>query len=176
MLFPMVAHHSTLAWQWAREWGTLFMYHLGAGRPLVKWLGVSSGGFHLKQLKGHTAMDFSRWKLLPNSKYTQVKLSKGTSSKENFDWKGPGLSMLGRYLRKRNAVLAQYHSSMYSVDPSLALYIYIYIYTYMALTLHSLTVPYFCSDVAEFNSVTLKQNWHFNEMFHIYCTESFHYA
>ena len=36
VLFPVAhAHHTTLAWQWAREWGALFTYHLGAGRPLV---------------------------------------------------------------------------------------------------------------------------------------------
>ena len=35
VLFPVAAHHTTLPWQWAREWGALFTYHLRAGRPLV---------------------------------------------------------------------------------------------------------------------------------------------
>ena len=35
VLFPVAAHYTTLAWQWARESGALFTYHLGAGRPLV---------------------------------------------------------------------------------------------------------------------------------------------
>ena len=35
VLFPVAAHHTTLGWQWARDWGALFTYHLGAGRPLV---------------------------------------------------------------------------------------------------------------------------------------------
>ena len=73
VLFPVAAHHTTLAWQWARDWGALFTYHLGAGRPLVA--GISSGGFHPKQVKGHTATVSSRRKSLPNSKFTQVKLN-----------------------------------------------------------------------------------------------------
>ena len=35
VLFPVAAHHTTLAWQWARDWGAFFTYHLGDGRPLV---------------------------------------------------------------------------------------------------------------------------------------------
>ena len=27
VLFPMAAHHTTLAWQWARDCGALFTYH-----------------------------------------------------------------------------------------------------------------------------------------------------
>ena len=53
MLFPVAAHHTTLAF---------FMCHLGAGRPLVKWLEMSSIGFHPEQLTYHTAMISSRRK------------------------------------------------------------------------------------------------------------------
>ena len=45
VLFPVVAYHTTRAWKWVRDWLT---YHLCARRPLVKWLGISSEGFHQK--------------------------------------------------------------------------------------------------------------------------------
>ena len=45
------------------------VYHLGTGRPLVKWLKISSGGFHPKQLTSHIATVSSRWKFLANSKF-----------------------------------------------------------------------------------------------------------
>ena len=73
VLFTVAAHHTTLAWQWARDWGALFPYHLVMGGHLR--LGISSGGFHPKQVTGHTAMVSSRRKSLPNSKFTQMKLN-----------------------------------------------------------------------------------------------------
>ena len=73
VLFPMDAHHITLPWQWARDCGALFTYHQGAGRPIVPLLGISSRCFHPKQLAGHTAMDSTRRKFLPNLKFTEVK-------------------------------------------------------------------------------------------------------
>ena len=51
---------ATLAWQWARDWCALFTHHLSSGKPLVKRLGISSGGFLPKQLIGHTATFSSR--------------------------------------------------------------------------------------------------------------------
>ena len=35
--------------------GRLVQYHLCTGRPLVKWLEISSRGFHPEQPTGHTA-------------------------------------------------------------------------------------------------------------------------
>ena len=54
VLFPMAAHHTTLAWQWARDCGALFTYHQGAGRPLVPWLGISSRCFQIHWSKNLT--------------------------------------------------------------------------------------------------------------------------
>ena len=74
VLLPVTAHQTTLEWQWPREWDPCPC----ALRPIVKWPGVSSEGFHPKQLTSHTAMDSSRRKLLSNSKFTQLKLKQGT--------------------------------------------------------------------------------------------------
>ena len=55
------------AWQWTWDWGTLSTYYLSARRPLVKWLGISSRGFHPKQLTGHVGKVSTSRNFLPNS-------------------------------------------------------------------------------------------------------------
>ena len=35
--------------------GRIIQYHLRSGRPLVKWVEISSRGFHPEQPTGHTA-------------------------------------------------------------------------------------------------------------------------
>ena len=39
------SHHTSLAWPWARDWGTLFACHLGVGRPLGNGWGLVMGVF-----------------------------------------------------------------------------------------------------------------------------------
>ena len=71
IFMDIYGYHTSMA----RGKGRLVPYHLRSGRPLVMWLGISSGGFHAKQVTGHTATVPSRRKFLPNSKFTQVKLN-----------------------------------------------------------------------------------------------------
>ena len=65
-------------------------YHLGAGRPLVKWLEISNGGFHPKQLAGH---GFLKAKLPSQFEIN----SSGTKKRPHgealgqFDWVGVGV-------------------------------------------------------------------------------------
>ena len=56
-----------------RGMGRLVQYHLRTGRPLVKWLEISSRGFHPEQPTGHTATVSPRRKFLPNSKLYSTK-------------------------------------------------------------------------------------------------------
>ena len=76
------------------------------------WLGISGGGFHPKQLTGHTV--FSRRKFLPNSKFTQAKLNKGTLPWGSINSKASGLSFLWDcQSRKINATVSQYYHHYY---------------------------------------------------------------
>ena len=66
-------YHTSMAM--GKGLGRLVQYHLCTGRPLVKWLEISSRGFHPEQPTGHTATVSPRRKFFPNSKLTQVKLN-----------------------------------------------------------------------------------------------------
>ena len=49
----MDTYHTSMAM--GKGLGRLIQYNLRTGRPLVKWLGISSKGFHPEQPTGHTA-------------------------------------------------------------------------------------------------------------------------
>ena len=72
--------------------GRLIQYHLRTGRPLVKWLEISSRGFHPEQPTGHTATVSPRRKFLPNSKLTQGKLNEGSLPWGHINSKASGHS------------------------------------------------------------------------------------
>ena len=86
----MDIYHTSMAM--GKGLGCLIQYHLRTGRPLVKWLGISSRGFHPEQLTGHSAMVSSRQKFLPNSKLTQVKLILGSLPWGHINSKASGHS------------------------------------------------------------------------------------
>ena len=83
-------YHTSMAM--AKGLRRLIQYHLRTWRPLVKWLGISSRGFHPEQPTDHTVTVSSRRKFLPNSKLTQVKLNYGSLPWGHINSKASGHS------------------------------------------------------------------------------------